>query len=84
VPVQSALGKTGTVIEDGYIPDITENDIKTQYLVGKSPLRRCLHGNQMRVPPRLGIGKLRPVQEHSPSYSSGLPIPLPRTPVSMT
>jgi len=55
--VQSALGKTSTVVEEGYIPDITEDDIKTQYLVESPRYRDAYLELKLRAPCRLGIGK---------------------------
>lgn len=48
---------TATVIEDGCIPDVTEVDIKTQYLVENPVNREDYYELKQYAPCRLGIGK---------------------------
>lgn len=46
-----------TVIEDGCIPDITEVDIRTQYLVENPVNKEAYYDLKQYAPCRLGIGK---------------------------
>ncbi len=46
-----------TVMEDGFIPDVTQVDIRTQYLV-KEPMNKDAYMDiKVKAPCRLGIGK---------------------------
>lgn len=50
-------GQAAAVIEDGFIPDVTEVDIRTQYLV-ENPVNKEAYAEQKKQAPcRLGIGK---------------------------
>lgn len=53
----SSCENTGTVIEDGCIPDITEVDIRTQYLVENPVNGEAYYDLKQYAPCRLGIGK---------------------------
>ncbi|HIU76393.1 MAG TPA: ethanolamine ammonia-lyase subunit EutC [Candidatus Pelethocola excrementipullorum] len=46
-----------TVIEDGFIPDVTEVDIRTQYLVENPVNKEAYYDLKQYAPCRLGIGK---------------------------
>lgn len=49
--------QAAAVIEDGFIPDVTEVDIRTQYLV-ENPVNKEAYAEQKKQAPcRLGIGK---------------------------
>lgn len=49
--------ETATTVEDGCIPDITEVDIRTQYLVENPVNRDAYYDLKQYAPCRLGIGK---------------------------
>lgn len=50
-------GPATAVIEEGFIPDVTEVDIRTQYLV-ENPANQAAYAEQKKQAPcRLGIGK---------------------------
>lgn len=53
----SAADETRTVIEDGYIPDVTAVDIRTQYLVENPENGEAYYDLKQYAPCRLGIGK---------------------------
>ncbi|MGB4658826.1 MAG: ethanolamine ammonia-lyase subunit EutC [Mobilitalea sp.] len=48
---------TNTVVENGYIPDVTETDIRKQYLVENPVNRDAFYDLKQYAPCRLGIGK---------------------------
>lgn len=49
--------ETATIVENGCIPDITEVDIRTQYLVENPVNRDAYYDLKQYAPCRLGIGK---------------------------
>lgn len=55
----TAAGATSpaTTIEDGCIPDVTEVDIRKQYLVENPVNREAYYDLKQYAPCRLGIGK---------------------------
>lgn len=52
-----AKERTSCLVEDGCIPDITEVDIKQQYLVGNPQNKEAYADLKQYAPCRLGIGK---------------------------
>ena len=56
-PAAPAFAQGGTTVDDGFIPDITQIDIRTQYLVDNPRYKEEYYDLKQHAPCRLGIGK---------------------------